>query len=80
MPTCGLNDKPVLGIRTFKKHFCLWVHQAVFLIGKQNLLIKVHENKSKAPGQMRFETKAEIIEAIVLANVTEAIGNQHLRR
>ncbi len=80
MPNYCLNGKNVLGIGAFKNHFCLWFHQGVFLKDKQNLLINAQENKTKALRQMRFETKADIIEATVLAYIKEAIENQRLGR
>ena len=78
MPTYCLNGKNVLGIGAFKHHFCLWFHQGVFLRDDHNLLINAQENKTKAMRQMRFETLADINEAVVLAYVKEAIENQRM--
>ncbi|WP_369999943.1 YdeI family protein [Winogradskyella sp.] len=77
MPTYCLNGKNVLGLGAFKNHFCLWFHQGVFLKDEHNLLINAQEGKTKALRQMRFESKADINKAAVLAYVKEAIENQH---
>lgn len=76
MPTYCLNGKNVLGIGAFKNHFCLWFHQGVFLKDEHNLLENAQENKTKALRQMRFNSKADIKESVVLAYVKEAIENQ----
>lgn len=78
MPTYCLQGKNVLGIGAFKNHFCLWFHQGVFLNDKENLLINAQENKTKALRQMRFTSKADIKNSVVLAYITEAINNQQL--
>ncbi|WP_460219467.1 YdeI/OmpD-associated family protein [Psychroserpens sp. MEBiC05023] len=80
MPTYCLNGKNVIGIGAFKKHFCLWFHQGVFLKDEHQLLINAQENKTKAMRQMRFETKIDINEGAVLSYVKEAIKNQRLGR
>jgi uncharacterized protein YdeI (YjbR/CyaY-like superfamily) len=76
MPTYCINGKNVLGLGAFKNHFCLWFHQGVFLKNEHNCLLNAQENKTKAMRQMRFETKADIKDAIVLSYVKEAIENQ----
>lgn len=78
MPTYCLNGKNVLGIGAFKKHFCLWFHNGIFLKDQHNLLINAQENKTKALRQMRFETKIDINKSTVLAYVKEAIENQRI--
>jgi len=78
MPTYCLNGKNVLGLGAFKNHFCIWFHQGVFLRDEQQLLHNAQEEKTKAMRQMRFETKADINKAAVLAYVKEAIENQRL--
>lgn len=80
MPTYCLNRKNVLGIGAFKNHFCIWFHQGVFLKDEHQLLHNAQEEKTKAMRQMRFNTKADINQAAILAYVTEAIENQHLGR
>ena len=76
-PTYSLNGKNVLSIGAFKKHFCIWFFNGVFLIDKNNLLVTAQE-KTKALRQMRFETIADINKPIVLSYIKEAIENQKL--
>ncbi|MFP4846397.1 YdeI/OmpD-associated family protein [Winogradskyella sp. PE311] len=78
MPTYCLGKKNVLGIGAFKNHFCLWFHQGVFLKDEQGLLINAQENKTKALRQMRFKSKSDINNRIVLSYIKEAIENQLL--
>ncbi len=77
-PVYTLNGKNVVGLGAFKNHFGIWFFNGVFLNDKHNLLINAQENKTKALRQMRFKTKGDIKEVIVLAYVKEAIENQRL--
>ncbi len=77
-PVYTLNDKNVIGLGAFKKHFGIWFFNGVFLKDKQNLLVNAQEEKTKALRQMRFESVNEIDKNIVLAYVKEAIENQKL--
>ncbi len=77
-PVYTLNNKNVIGLGAFKKHFGIWFFNGVFLEDKQNLLVNAQEEKTKALRQMRFESVKEINKNIVLAYVKEAIENQKL--
>jgi len=76
-PTYSLNGKNVLGLGAFKKHFCIWFFNGVFLKDEQNCLEQAQE-KTKALRQMRFETIEDINKPVVLAYIKEAIENQKL--
>ncbi|WP_431158490.1 YdeI/OmpD-associated family protein [Winogradskyella poriferorum] len=77
-PTYMINGKNVVGFSAFKNHFGLWFFNGVFLKDEHNLLINAQENKTKALRQMRFTSKNEINEPVILAYVKEAIENQKL--
>ncbi len=77
-PTYTLNGKNVVGFSAFKNHFGLWFFNGVFLKDEHGLLINAQENKTKALRQMRFTSKDQINETIILAYVKEAIENQRL--
>ncbi len=77
-PVYTLNNKNVIGLGAFKKHFGIWFFNGVFLSDKQNLLINAQEEKTKALRQMRFKSVNEIDKNVVLAYVKEAIENQKL--
>ncbi|WP_452227124.1 YdeI/OmpD-associated family protein [Lacinutrix cladophorae] len=76
-PTYSLNGKNILSLGAFKKHFCIWFFNGVFLKDDQNLLEKAQE-KTKGLRQMRFTSIDEIDKNIVLAYIKEAIENQRL--
>lgn len=76
-PTYCLNGKNVLSLGAFKKHFCIWFFNGVFLKDEQNILEKVQE-KTKGLRQLRFESISEINKSLVLAYTKEAIKNQEL--
>ena len=75
-PVYDLNGKNVLGLGAFKKHFCIWFFNGVFLKDDHNLLINAQENKTKGLRQMRFDNIEDINKDLVLAYVKEAIDNQ----
>lgn len=75
-PVYDLNGKNVLGLGAFKKHFCIWFFNGVFLKDDHNLLINAQENKTKGLRQMRFDNIDDINKDLVLAYVKEAIENQ----
>lgn len=75
-PVYDLNGKNVLGLGAFKKHFCIWFFNGVFLKDDHNLLINAQENKTKGLRQMRFDNIEDINKDLVLAYVKEAIENQ----
>ena len=76
-PTYSLNGKNILSLGAFKKHFCLWFFNGVFLKDEQNLLEKAQE-KTKGLRQMRFTSIDEIDKLVVLTYIKEAIENQKL--
>jgi len=77
-PVYTLNNKNVIGLGAFKKHFGIWFFNGVFLKDEHSLLVNAQEEKTKALRQMRFESVSDIDKNIVLAYVKEAIENQKL--
>ncbi|MCC1485056.1 YdeI/OmpD-associated family protein [Winogradskyella immobilis] len=75
-PVYTVNGKNVIGLGAFKQHFGIWFFNGVFLKDKHQLLSNAQEGKTKALRQMRFESRNEINETIVLDYVKEAIENQ----
>ncbi|WP_418511921.1 YdeI/OmpD-associated family protein [Corallibacter sp.] len=76
-PVYTINGKNVIGLAAFKKHFCIWFFNGVFLKDEKKLLVTAQE-KTKALRQMRFESINDIDEDTVLAYAKEAIENQKL--
>ena len=76
-PTYSLNGKNILGLGAFKKHFCIWFFNGVFLKDEAKLLVNAQE-KTKGLRQMRFTSIDEIDKNAVLTYVKEAIENQKL--
>lgn len=76
-PTYDLNGKNILGLSAFKKHFCIWFFNGVFLKDEVKLLVNAQE-KTKGLRQMRFTTIDDIDKNVVLEYVKEAIENQKL--
>lgn len=76
-PVYDINGKNVIGLGAFKKHFCIWFFNCVFLKDEQKLLVNAQE-KTKALRQMRFESIGDIDKNVVLAYIKEAIENQKL--
>ena len=77
-PVYTLNNKNVIGLGAFKKHFGIWFFNGVFLKDEHNVLVNAQEEKTKALRQMRFESIDDIDENLVLDYVKEAIENQKL--
>ncbi|MFD1614318.1 YdeI/OmpD-associated family protein [Gelatiniphilus marinus] len=77
-PVYALNNKNVIGLGAFKKHFGIWFFNGVFLKDKHQILVNAQEKKTKALRQMRFKSVKDIDKNIVLAYVKEAIKNQKL--
>ena len=75
-PVYTFNGKNVLGVGGFKGYFGLWFYNGVFLEDKHKLLINAQEDVTKALRQMRFTSKDDVDERIVLAYVKEAIENE----
>ncbi|WP_452224291.1 YdeI/OmpD-associated family protein [Lacinutrix chionoecetis] len=77
-PVYAYNGKNVIGLGAFKKHFCLWFFNGVFLKDEHKLLVNAQEGKTKALRQMRFETLEDINKPVVRSYIKEAIENQKL--
>lgn len=76
-PVYHLNGKNVLSLGAFKKHFCIWFFNGVFLKDDYKLLVTAQKT-TKALRQMRFESIEDINKDIVLDYIKEAIENQKL--
>ena len=68
------NKKNIIGIGGFKSYFGLWFFNGVFLKDKKKRLINAQEGKTKLQRQMRFQSKDEIDEKMILAYIKEAIA------
>lgn len=75
-PSYTLDGKIIVGIVGFKNHFALWFYQGVFLEDTAGNLVNAQEGVTKAMRQWRFESTADIDEALVRAYIAEAIENQ----
>ncbi|MEZ4853339.1 YdeI family protein [Flavobacterium sp.] len=73
-PVYTYNGKNVLGIGGFKSYFGIWFFNGVFLKDKKNLLINANEENTKSLRQMRFQSKVEIDEKLILEYIKEAIA------
>lgn len=76
IPVYTYDKKNVLGLAGFKNYFGIWFYNGVFLKDKDQRLVNAQENVTKAMRQMRFTSKDEIDEKIVLEYVQEAIENE----
>ena len=65
----------MIGIGAYKNHLGVWFFNGVFLKDEHNLLVNEQE-KTKAFGQLRFESINDINKVVVLGYVKEAIENQ----
>ena len=65
----------MIGIGAYKNHLGVWFFNGVFLKDEHNLLVNAQE-KTKAFGQLRFESINDINKVVVLGYVKEAIENQ----
>lgn len=74
-PTYSFNGKNILSLGAFKKHFCVWFFNGVFLKDEQKALVNA-QDKTKGLRQMRFTSIEEIDKNLVLAYIKEAIENQ----
>ena len=70
------RGKNVVGVLGFKNFFSLWFYNGVFLKDKHNLLINANKEKTKALRQLRFTSKEEIKEKLILEYINEAIQNE----
>lgn len=75
-PVYTIENKNVLGIMAFKNHFGLWFFNGVFLSDPKGVLENAQEGKTKSMRHMKFSSKDEINEVVVLAYLEEAIQNE----
>lgn len=73
IPVFTYDGKNVVGIAGFKSYFGLWFYNGVFLKDDKNLLINAQKGTTKAQRQMRFQSKDEVDEKIIINYLKEAI-------
>ena len=73
-PVYTYKDKNVVGIGGFKSYFGIWFYNGVFLKDERKLLINANEDNTKSLRQMRFQSKAEIDEKVILEYIKKAIA------
>lgn len=71
-----LDNKNVIGIGGFKNYFTIWFFNGVFLKDEKKVLVNAQEGVTKSLRQWRFTSKDDIIEALVLDYIHEAIENE----
>lgn len=72
-PVYTYKNKNVVGVGGFKSYFGIWFYNGVFLKDEKKILINAQEGTTKALRQMRFQSKNEINEEIILAYIKEAM-------
>ena len=72
-PVYTYKDKNVVGIGGFKSYFGIWFYNGVFLKDEKQLLLNANEENTKSLRQMRFQSKAEIDEKVILEYLSEAM-------
>ena len=71
-----LDNKNVIGIGGFKNYFTIWFFNGVFLKDEKKVLVNAQEGVTKSLRQWRFTSKDDIVEALILDYVHEAIENE----
>jgi uncharacterized protein YdeI (YjbR/CyaY-like superfamily) len=71
-----LDNKNVIGIGGFKNYFTIWFFNGVFLKDEKKVLVNAQEGVTKSLRQWRFTSKGDIVEALVLDYIYEAIENE----
>ena len=71
-----LDNKNVIGIGGFKNYFTIWFFNGVFLKDEKKVLVNAQEGVTKSLRQWRFTSKDDIVEALVLDYIYEAIENE----
>ena len=71
-----LDNKNVIGIGGFKNYFTIWFFNGVFLKDEKKVLVNAQEGVTKSLRQWRFTSKDDIVEALVLDYIHEAIENE----
>ncbi len=75
-PTYTLDDKNVIAICKFKKHFGIWFFNGVFLSDPYKVLENAQKGKTQAMRHWKFHSEEEIDNQKVLGYMNEAIENQ----
>jgi uncharacterized protein YdeI (YjbR/CyaY-like superfamily) len=75
-PVYTLDNKNVLGVMGFKKHFGIWFFNGVFLSDPLGVLQNAQQGRTKAMRHWKFSKEDTIDPAAVLSYVQEAITNQ----
>ncbi len=75
-PVYTIDNKNVMGIMSFKRHFGLWFFNGVYLSDPQKVLENAQEGKTKAMRHWKFTAKDQIDRTSVKAYIKEAIANQ----
>ncbi len=75
-PVYTLNNKNVVGLAAFKKHYALWFFNGTSLIQNTALLHNAQEGKTKALRQIRFTEKDNLPVDTLKKYVEEAIDLQ----
>ncbi|MCE2612724.1 YdeI/OmpD-associated family protein [Flavobacteriaceae bacterium D16] len=75
-PVYSIDNKNVLGIMAFKKHYGIWFFNGIFLQDPLGVLQNAQEGKTKAMRHWKFTKNEEVDPTAVLSYVEEAIANQ----
>ncbi len=76
VPTYTHNNKNVLSLGKFKKHYGIWFFNGVFLTDPNKVLRNAQEGKTKAMRQWKFTTEDKIVPDLIIAYCNEAIENE----
>lgn len=74
-PTYTFNNKNVVAIASYKKHFGIWFFQGVFLKDEHKLLRNAQKGKTKAMRSLYFTSSDDLNDKIILQYVIEALQN-----
>lgn len=75
-PIYTIDNKNVIGILRFKKHFGLWFYNGVFLSDPKKVLGNAQEGKTKAMRHWKFYDINDVDTTLVTSYIKEAIENQ----
>jgi len=75
-PVYTLNNKNVIGICAFKKHFGIWFFNGSFLTDPKKVLENAQEGKTQAMRHWKFHNAEAIDKKSILIYIEEAIANQ----
>jgi uncharacterized protein YdeI (YjbR/CyaY-like superfamily) len=74
-PTYTSDGRNIVGISDFKSYCGLWFFNGALLEDKAKVLVNAQET-TKGMRSIRFESKQDIDEALIMAYVAEAIANE----